>query len=203
MVRRSSSRIRVFLLCLAFAVVAFLARSRWLPWLAYPLIEDDGPAKADLAVVLAGDTYGNRIEKAASLVRQGYVPQALVSGPAIYATHECDLAISFAVSKGYPAEWFIPLRHSALSTREEANIILPELRRRNVHSFLLVTSSYHSARAGRLFRASLRAWGGAPSMRVVASPAQYFRPDAWWQNREGQKTVFIEWWKALANAVGM
>lgn len=202
MVRRSF-RIKAFLLCVALAGVAFLVRSHWLPWLAYPLMEDDGPAKADLAVVLAGDSYGCRIEKAASLVREGYVPQVLVSGPDYYGTHECDLAISFAVGKGYPAEWFIPLRHSALSTREEAHVILPELRRRNVHSILLVTSGYHSARAGRLFRALLKASGRGPSIRVIPSADRYFRPDDWWQNREGQKIVFFEWCKGLANAVGM
>ena len=81
-----------------------MAHALWLPWLGYLLIHDDGPAKADMAVVLAGDFYGHRIEKAAELVRAGYVPAALVSGPAgMYGNYESDLAIPYIVRKGYPA----------------------------------------------------------------------------------------------------
>ena len=59
-------------------------------------------------MVLAGDFYGHRIVKAGELVRAGYVPAGLVSGPAgIYGMHECDLAIAFIVRQGYPADWFI------------------------------------------------------------------------------------------------
>jgi uncharacterized SAM-binding protein YcdF (DUF218 family) len=200
---RRSVRLRLFLLCVVLVFVAFFARSRWLPWIARPLVEDDGPVKADVAVVLAGDANGYRIEKAASLVREGYVPRILVSGPAYYGIHECDLAIAYAVSQGHPKEWFVPLPLSAHSTKEESGVILEELRRRNVQTFLLVTSNYHSARAGRIFRAALRESGGGPSMRVVPSPDPYFQPDGWWTNREGQKTLFFEWSKSVAGAMGM
>jgi len=181
-----------------------LARSLWLPALGYALIHDDGPAKADLVVVLGGDYYGRRILKGAELVRQGYAPAALVSGPAgFYGAYECDLAIPFAVRHGYPPEYFIPFPNQALSTREEASLALPELRRRNVRSFLLVTSDYHTARAARLFRAALRAAGGGPAMRVVAAPDEFFRPDSWWRSRQAQKTVFTEWCKTIASAFGI
>lgn len=202
MVRRSV-RLRLFLLCVVLVSVAFLARSRWLPWVARPLVEDDGPVKSDFAVVLAGDAYGYRMQKAASLVREGYVPRILVSGPVYYGIHECDLAIDYAVSQGNPKEWFVPLPHSAHSTREESGVVLDELRRRSAHSFLLVTSNYHTARAGRLLRAALRDSGGGLSMRVIPSPDPYFEPDTWWTNREGQKTLFFEWSKSVAGALGM
>ena len=202
MVRRSL-RIRTFLLCAVLVIAAFLVRSRWLPLVVLPLIHDDGPARADVAVVLAGDAYGYRIVKAGSLVKDGYVRQVLVSGPAYYATHESDLEIDYAVRWGYPREWFVSLPLTANSTREEAGIIVDELRRRGVHSFLLVTSNYHSARAGRIFRAAIRDTGGGLEMRVVASPDKNFTPDGWWTNREGQKTVFFEWSKSVAGAMGM
>jgi len=183
--------------------VLFLARFLWLPWLAYPLIHDDGPAKADMAVVLAGDWNGFRILKAAGLVRDGYVPTVLVSGPEIFDTHESDLAISFAAHRGFPAEWFIPLPHDAHSTREEAGIILAELQRRKIRSFLLVTSDYHTGRAGRIFRAAERAAGGGPAMRVVAAPDRDFQRESWWRQREARKIVLLEWVKTFATALGM
>jgi uncharacterized SAM-binding protein YcdF (DUF218 family) len=197
-------RLKWLAACVVVAAVAILSRALWLPVLGYALVHDDGPAKADMAVVLAGDFWGHRIEKAAELIREGYVPAALISGPpGFYGLHESDYAIAYAVREGFPAQWFMALPHSALSTREEAPVVLAELRRRNVRSFLLVTSDYHSARARRIFLAAERAMGGGPAMRTVAAPDEFFRPDSWWRNREAQKTLFFEWTKTLATAVGM
>jgi uncharacterized SAM-binding protein YcdF (DUF218 family) len=197
------SRSRFLLFAAALLLLLFLAR--WLlPAVGYALIHNDGPSKADIAVVLAGDPRGLRIIKAAELVRDGYVPGVLVSGPGgAYDLHESDLAIPFAVRRGFPAEWFTALPHEALSTREEAAVILPELRRRKIKRFLLVTSDFHSARARRIFLAVERATGGGPEMRVVAAPDQYFRPNSWWRTRESQKTTFIEWSKTVATVFGL
>ena len=200
MVPRSRT-IRFFLFLALAACVAALAHPLWFPLLGKLLIHDDGPANAEIVVVLAGDYSGRRIEKAAELIRAGYAPAALISGPAgQYGVDECDLAIPFIVHQGYPAEWFIPFPNRALSTREEMIAIVPELRRRHIRSFLLVTSDYHTARAARLFRAATQ---GSPSFRVIPAPDKYFHADSWWRSREGQKTVFFEWSKTLAAAVGM
>ena len=90
-------------------------------------------------------------------------------------------------------------KRQAHSTREEAGVIVADLRRRGVHRFLLVTSDFHTARAGRIYRAA------APDLdvRVVAAPDRYFRADGWWRNREGQKVFLMEWMKTVANAVGI
>lgn len=187
--------------CVAIAVALVWATHAW--WLAVlggVLVRDEGPARADMAVVLAGDYYVSRILRAAELVKQGYVPKVLVSGPnMLYGSYECDVAIPFAVKRGYPESWFIRAPNEARSTREEAAAILPDLRRRGVHRFLLVTSNYHTARAARIYRAA----GPDFQMRVVAAPDEYFHPDDWWRNREGQKTFFIEWSKTVANLLGM
>ena len=204
MARPGFFRLKLLVACLVLAAAAILGRSLWLPVLGNALVHDDGPAKADIAVVLAGDYLGHRIEKAAELVRAGYVPAALISGPpGFYGGHESDYAIAYAVRQGFPPQWFIALPHSALSTQEEARVVLAELRRRNVRSFLLVTSDYHSARARRIFLAAERAMGGGPAMRTVAVPGEFFRPDSWWRNREGQKTAFFEWAKTVATALGI
>ena len=184
-------------------VIAVLGRSLWLPWVGYALVRDDGPAKADIAVVLAGDFFGHRVEKAAQLAKQGYVPAVLLSGPpGVYGRNEADLEVEFITGEGYPAQWFIPFPDLAHSTREEAAFILQELRRRNVHSFLLVTSDFHSARAARIFLAAERAMGYQPQIRVVTAADEYFRADSWWREREAQKIVFFEWSKTIATALG-
>ena len=204
MVGRRSFLFKSVLGLLLLAAVAFLARDVWLGALGRILVHDDGAGKADIAVVLAGDYWGNRLFKAAELVREGYVPLVLVSGPpGFYGVNEADAAIQFAVGKGFPAEWFIPLRHTALSTRDEAVIVLDALKQRNIHSFLLVTSNYHTARARRIYLKAEHERGGGPELRVVASGDQFFNAGDWWHNREGRKTVLLEWTKTVTSVFGI
>jgi uncharacterized SAM-binding protein YcdF (DUF218 family) len=167
------------------------------------LVRQDGPAKADFAVVLAGDKYGNRILKGAELVRQGYVPTVLVSGPAWYGTYESDAAIAFAVAHGYPPEWFVPVPHRAESTSEEVWQILHSLESHNARSFLLVTSDYHSARAGRICRDAIRESKAGLQMRVVAAPDRWFHAGSWWKSREGRKIFVMEWSKTVSSVCGI
>jgi uncharacterized SAM-binding protein YcdF (DUF218 family) len=195
--------LRLLLILAALILLVFLTRPWWLAGLGQALVHDDGPAKADIAVVLAGDSYGHRILKGGELVREGYVPVVLVSGPtSAYGLYESDLAIPFAIRNGFPADWFIAFPNKSLSTREEAADVLNELRRRNVKSFLLVTSDYHSARARRIYLATERASGGGPDMRTVSAPDEFFHANSWWQTRQGQKIVFIEWSKTVATVFG-
>jgi uncharacterized SAM-binding protein YcdF (DUF218 family) len=201
--RPGSFRFKFWTFLLLLAAIAVSGPFVWMPRLGAALIRSESPAKADVAVVLAGDAYGQRILQAADLARQGYVRGIVVSGPRYYDIHECDIAIQFAVRKGYPVEWFIALPNEALSTREEATRVLEELKRRDVRSFLLITSEYHTARAGRIYSSAMRKLGGGPDMRVVAAPDKWFRPDAWWKSREGLKIFFMEWSKTVATAVGI
>jgi len=164
------------------------------------LIDAESPVKADIAVVLAGDGRGNRILKAGELVKQGFVSSALVSGPdGNFGFSECDLAIPFAVKAGYPESYFVHFENTARSTYDEARVVVEELHRLGVHSVLVVTSDYHTRRAGRMYR------NAAPDLRItmVAAPDTYFTQDGWWHNREGQKTALYEWMKTVAVWVGI
>ena len=164
------------------------------------LIKAEQPEKADIALVLAGDGEGNRILKGAQLVRRGYVPKVLVSGPSgLYGQYECDLAIPFAVKSGYPASYFVHFENDALSTKEEARAAVARLRQLGVHKVLLVTSDYHTRRAGKIFRAT------APDLKfvVVAAPDKYFTAKGWWHNRQGEKIAFNEWTKTLTEPFGI
>jgi len=196
--------LKVSLAIVVLSAVFFFTRTLWLAGLGRALVFDQPPAKADMAVVLGGDYTGRRILKGAELVREGYVPVVLVSGPPdFYGSHESDFAIQFAIRRGCPAGWFVALPISALSTRDEAVQVLAELHRRNVRSFLLVTSNYHTARAARTYRWAEKAMADPPNFRTVAAPDDYFQPDSWWRTREGRRTLFIEWTKTVAYALGI
>jgi uncharacterized SAM-binding protein YcdF (DUF218 family) len=172
----------------------------WFRALGGYLVHADQPFQADIAVVLAGDSFGHRILKGADMVRGGFTGKVLVSGPeGMYGYNEAELAIPFAVRLGNPSAWFIASPNKSRSTREEAQAIAPELRKLAVRKCLLVTSNYHTRRAGRLFR-----WA-APGVefRVIAARDEFYDPNNWWRTREARKCFVLEWSKTIASWFGI
>jgi uncharacterized SAM-binding protein YcdF (DUF218 family) len=182
-----------------FAACLYFTRTTWLEAMGQFLVDTQPPEKSDMIVVLGGDWYGNRILKAAELARQGYAPHVLVSGGGyLYGRYEGDLAIPFAVSHGFDEKIFIKLLHPTSSTRDEAKAVIPELRRRGVKKYILVTTEFHTRRAGNLFRQI----GPDLQVCVVASP-DTLHWNNWWTEREGRKTFLMEWTKTVTSTVGM
>jgi len=182
------------------ALLVALTSHLWLAALGRYLVSSEPPVPADIIVVLAGDFSGSRILTAAELVRRGIAPKALVSGTSgEYGLHETDLAIPFAVRHGYPESYFIALPNDARSTRDEASDVLAALGKRNAHRIEIVTSDYHTRRAGNIYRTL------APGLDIhlVAAPDLNFSADGWWKNREGRKTFLLEWMKTVTSWFGM
>ena len=196
---RSSVRTTALVIS-AVVVAAVVLRAPVLTAAGSYLVREDGRSRADAVLVLGGDGFGRRILAGAELVKQGYAPKVYVSGPAgMYGKHECDLAIPFAVARGYQESYFVHSENNARSTREEAEAASQQLRRDGVKTVLLVTSDYHTRRAGRTFRKA------APDLtfKVAATPDEYFRADGWWRQREAQKIFLFEWEKTVAAWMGL
>lgn len=188
--------LRAAALTFLIAVALLLAfQSSVLAALGNFLIKAGPPQKADIVVVLAGDGYGNRILKGAELVREGWAPKVLVSGPnGSYGNYECDLEIAFAVKAGFPESYFLHLEHRARSTEDEATVVVRKLRSMGVKKMILVTSDYHTRRAGKIYR------NAAPDLQifVVAARDEYFTAGGWWHDREARKIFLLEWTKTIA-----
>ena len=196
-VRRRSSWLLVAAVLL---LVLFLTNRFWMAALGGFLVHAGPPAPAEMIVVLAGDFHGNRILTAAKLIRQGIAPLALISGPAdYYGLYESDLAIPFAVRHGYPASYFVALPNESRSTVSEAEAVLAELRRLNIHKIDIVTSNFHTRRSASIYRARAHDL----EIHVVSAPDQYFTPDGWWKNRDARKIFVVEWLKTFATWLGM
>lgn len=197
---RGRSRFRWFVAAVLLLVLLVATSRLWLALLGGYLVKADGAAQADMVVVLAGDFSGNRILTAADLVRQRLAPLALVSGPGeIYGKHESDLAIPFATRHGYPESYFLALPNDSRSTMAEADVVIAELRRRNAHRIDIVTSNYHTRRAGNIYRSKAKDL----EIRMVSAPDEFFEPDSWWKNRDARKTFVIEWMKTVATWLGL
>lgn len=161
----------------------------------------DQPEKADAAIVLAGGWTGERVLKGGDLVRQGFVPYALLSGPTIYYERaECDYSIPYAIERGYAATDFECVQMTgAHSTKEESAAMIEELRRRGLKKVLLVTSDFHTRRSRRFYRSA------APEIQfvIIGVPAKSFELKHWYSEREGWKTVGLEWLKLVTSLVGI
>lgn len=193
--RHRRSRWIAGLLVFPILLIAYVSTSTWLPFFGNYLIQAEPPRPAEAAVVLAGDGWGLRVLRGGELVRDGFVPKALVSGPpGLYGFYESDLAVKFAVQKGLPEQAFEALHVDYRSTQEEAHAIVEELKRRNLRRVMIVTSDYHTRRAGRIWR-YIAPW---LELQMVAAPDRYFRPGSWWRDREASKRVFSEWTKMAA-----
>lgn len=159
------------------------------------------PQKADALVVLAGGWKGERILKAGELVRAGYAPYVLLSGPSSYYEQpECVYAIPFAVKHGYGAEMFQCVPNTAKSTEEEAGVILAEIARRGLKKVVIVSVRTHMRRArilfGRLKPAGLE-------LEYVSVEDRQYRLERWWESREGRKAVLMEWMKLATTPLGL
>jgi uncharacterized SAM-binding protein YcdF (DUF218 family) len=186
----------------AILVIVLLTSTFWLSAFGSLLVRDDAPVRADAILVLAGDQKGERILQGCELARQGLAPVILVSGPVkVYGINEADLAIRFGLSNGCAAGWLRPLYIEARSTAQEARAFSrwvgshPEIR-----SILLVTSTYHSARAARIFRRELK---DRITVTSIAAPDRDFNADDWWRHRESRKAVFFEVSKTIATWLGL
>ncbi len=185
----------------ALVALLVITHTVWFRWLGQFLVQDQPPFQADAVLVLAGDWNGDRVLKGAELVKQGFAPVALISGPDyIYGINEGEMGIEFAVRKGYPRESFQLLTSSSFSTREEAASLAPALRARGIHKLMIVTNDFHTRRAGRFFRSRL---DPDIEVRMIAVPDRFFSPGGWWHNREGEKVFFYEWSKTVAAVLGM
>lgn len=197
-------RLRIFLVSAVILLLLYRLRGPILGAVGAYLVQGDPPQKADVAVVLAGDGWGNRILTAAQLERDGYVSKVIVSGPdGAYGNYECDLAIPFAVRRGYPESYFTHMEHHARSTLEEARAIVPELHRQGYKRVMVVTSSYHTRRSKLVFQKAAQETAPDLTILMAAAPDQFFTPGGWWRLREGQKTVLTEYEKLVANWLGI
>ncbi len=164
------------------------------------LVADGAPVKADAILVLAGDGKGDRILKGAELGKEGYAPVVIASnGSEDYDRTESSLAIEFAVRRGYSAELFVATSWNVHSTVEEAKHAIPLFRARGAHRVLIVTSVWHTARSGRIFRRL------APDIEfhLVGADDPDWAQGYWWRTREGRKDFFLELTKTFANYLRM
>lgn len=193
----------ITLLLFLVAVALFLGRTPILRAAGHFVVADDPPERADAIVVLSG-SIPDRILEAVELFQGGFAPLIVVCGEpenegsrrlralgvSLPRVHE--LNVSVAVQLGVPASAIAVVDRPPGSTYTEALVILDYLAARGAKSILLVTSQYHTRRAGLIYRHL-----AGPGVKVVTRPARTggFDPDHWWHDRMSVRRLLIEYQK--------
>ena len=194
---------RLFWLLIALLAV-LLAVLRWGGYLL--VAKSSLPAHAQAAVVLQGSVHGEmaRVAGAIPLLRQGIVSQVLLSVPReSYWDQSVSEAARGYLVKNYGSEIasrfvFCETGPDVDSTQEEAEALIACIHQRAWTSIVVVTSNYHTRRAGWIWRKMLRGSQPPVDLSVDGVPDPEFQPQGWWRRRLYAKTWFYEFTKLVA-----
>jgi uncharacterized SAM-binding protein YcdF (DUF218 family) len=156
------------------------------------LITESPPGPADVALVLAGDPGYERTRTAVRLWHAGQVSILVVTGgqpsPGDSAASLRDKAVDLGVPQGR-----VFMEEVSRDTREAMLAVRPLFERLDVRRVAVVTSPYHSRRAGRAAR---RAFGDIEVLVRPADPS-FWSPEGWWRDAFSRRLVVREYGKLV------
>ena len=201
--------VRTAAIALAAAAIAFVV---FLPFAGRFFHDEDPLERADLILVLAGGRVERWLE-AVDLYKEGWAPRIVLSpggvdrieaelrARGITYPREGDLARTGVLASGVPPEAVTVLPDGVDNTAAEAAALLRMLRDAPVKRVIVVTSSYHTRRAGFAFR---RAIANTPvEVRMRASRYSDADPAHWWRRRGDVRFIISEMQKYVAYRVGV
>lgn len=197
------SRLMALLVIIVFFGALYVVRRPLLRMAGSYWVDEDeqSAAHADAIIVLGDDNFaGDRATRASELFRAGRAPQIVASGRMIRPyLSVAELIERDLISRGVPASAIVRFPHMATDTREEAQALRRLAADHHWRRVLLVTSNYHTRRAGYIFR---KVFPGSTEVVTVAARDPDFDPNTWWENRSGRKLFFLEavsygtaWWE--------
>lgn len=192
-----SRRVRLLLWCSIVSLGIVLAHPLYLPAFAEFLIAEDMPRQADAILVLAGGSEtGGRLQRAVDLLNQGLAPLLVLSGVDIaWRTNYADINLAHAKALGVFDDRIVVVRHSSHSTIDEARAVLAALQTASIKRLIVVTSDFHTRRAGIIYRRQTRSLEMRVS--VIAARDFQFDPRHWWTRTRDRKIVLEEYPKLL------
>ena len=201
--------LRVLVAALALAAAALAC---FLPFAGTYLVVQQPLEHADAIVVLAGPRAERWLE-AVDLFREGWAPrivlsrgridngEARLSAMGIRFPQDADLARDAMLQMKIPADAIVLLPESLDNTAQEAASARRMAAAAGWRRIIVVTSRYHSRRAGYAFAREFR---GTP-MHIVMRVTRYDSalPARWWTTRQDVRYVTSELQKLAAYRLGL
>jgi len=199
---------------LAVAALVFLslvmvsvpgARRSILRAIGRQLVVEQAAVKSADIIVLAVDADGQGTLEVADLVHRGVSNRVAVFDD--YPSkvdleflrrgvpHEDSAAVAARQLHSLGVQNVEKIPRSTSGSEQEGEILPGWCDAQNYHSVVLVTSSDHSRRLGRILRRSVR--GRSLEITVEASPYSEFDPNTWWETRGGTREGIVELEKLL------
>jgi uncharacterized SAM-binding protein YcdF (DUF218 family) len=167
----------------------------------YLLIASDTlPPHVEGAVVLQGSIAADnaRLDGAVRLVEAGTANRVILSVPkeAYWGESSIPAARTYMERKygsGIAGRVeFCETGPEVNSTDDEAKVVTGCIRDHGWKTIVVVTSNYHTRRAGMIWRKVMRAEYPAGQVWIHAVSDPEFEPSGWWRRRIYAKTTFLE-----------
>lgn len=206
---RSGPATRILKFIVVSPILAFVL---FLPFAGRFLVKQDQLQKADVIFVLGG-TRVERWLEAVDLYKEGWAPRIVLSPgltePAeaglrargVMYPREGDLARDGAIALGVPAGIVSVLAEDVDNTAAEAVALSRLLSADQARRVIVVTSGYHTRRAGFAFR---RQFANTP-VQVTVRGSRYssVQPARWWRSRSDIRLLMTELPKLAAYVAGL
>jgi len=176
-----------------------------LAWLGNWLVVSDEFDQADIVVVLQGPEaqYIDRLLAGAELIRQGRAGHMVINGGRWGQNMRRLIDEGFEPQARWDARWLEVLAHvdvpddsiqvidlrDVFDTVSEAQGNLAVIGGQEVRHIAVVTSSYHTRRAGTVWRTQA---GERYRISVVAAGGEAFDVDGWWKDLSQIRLVVTE-----------
>lgn len=203
----ASKPFRALLWLLTAFVAIALCLLRWGDDLL--IVNEPAPDHLDAAIVLQGSIVAEkvRIAGAVGLLQRGLTNKVLVSVPkeSYWGQSVPPLAHAY-IERNYGSDIgalveFCETGAEVNSTRQEAQAISSCIQEHHWHAIAIVTSDYHTRRAGILWRRTLKERNPGVHIWIdgVADP-EFQRP--WWRHRQSAKIWLMESLKLGSSMLG-
>jgi len=188
------------------AALAYLLRVPALQWIGLQLVRSDLVETSDAIVVLSG-SMGERELEAADLYAAKVAPIVVLTTERdpkvlpellrrnVRVERGVDWRRRVLRELGVPDSAMVVLPDEARSTFDEARYFAAWNKTHPTKSILVVTSVFHTRRAGYIFERELRDAGVKVRVRPVSTDR--FDPNTWWQDRNTLLEGLVEWQKTI------
>jgi len=172
---------------------------------------DSLPQHVDVAVVLQGSVAGEnaRIAGAVTLLKLGVANQLVLSVPkeSYWGESPIPAATRYVQTRYGPEAGahleFCETDPEVNSTEDEAKALTPCLTQHGWRSIAVVTSDYHTRRAGLIWRKVVRKQYPSAKVWIHGVNDPEFSAQTWWRRRIYAKTAFLEYTKLVWTGITM
>lgn len=145
------------------------------------LVVNEEPKQSDVIIVLSG---GNgRVEYGVKLYQSGYADKLLLSGSSPRMLRQ-------AMSLGVPEDHIL-LENKSRTTFGNAKYSSEIMRSQGFKSAIVVTSPYHTRRAGIIFNQFFQGW----DLTICSIPYDSSTSSNWWKDKNTATNVITEYLK--------